>query len=169
MSTKPTRTFADLKGQKAWIPEGDVIGQAILEEAGLVDAVAGPPIGAVALQWFTKARYFTEMAVLYTYGTIIMSQRAFNPISAADQAVVEEVMARVTKILDRRARQDNQDAREALAAQGMTFIPTTPELEQRWREVAEGATRRVPQKVTIDPKLLAEVNRLLAEYRASHP
>ena len=72
MSVDPVDSLDDLRGRKAWFPEGDAVGQAILEAAGLspvplplsdvltglqtglIETVAGPPVGAVALQWFTK-------------------------------------------------------------------------------------------------------------------
>ena len=39
---------------------------------------AGPPVGAVALQWFTKVKYLTEMPIVYTYGSIAMDAYAFD-------------------------------------------------------------------------------------------
>ena len=81
MSAKPTRTFDDLRGRKTWMMQDDPVSLAIVEAAGLspvplpisdvltglqtglIDTVAVPPVGAIALQWFTKAKYLTDLPI----------------------------------------------------------------------------------------------------------
>ena len=100
MSAKPTRTFDDLKGRKAWMMQDDPVSLAIVEAAGLspvplpisdvltglqtglIDTVAAPPVGAIALQWFTKAKYLTDLPITYVCGTTVVSAKAFNRMSA---------------------------------------------------------------------------------------
>jgi TRAP-type C4-dicarboxylate transport system substrate-binding protein len=185
MSNKATRDFSDLKGQKAWTPEGDKVGTAILEAAGLapiplpisdvltglqtglIDTVAGPPVGAVALQWFTKVKYVTEVPIVYTYGVIALSSKAFGRLPEADQKVVREVFARVSDEMDRGTREDNQGARQALAKQGLEFVQTTPEATQRWYEVAARARQRLVDDDYVSAEMVAEIERIAAEFRES--
>lgn len=175
MSTKPIRSIGDLKGQKAWIPEGDVIGTAILEAAGLspvplslsdvltglqtglIDVVAGPPVGAVALQWFTRVRHMTEVPIIYTYGSLVISSRAWQRLSDADQAVVREVMGEVTDRLDARAREDNRGAREALLHQGVEVVAFDQAAVDQWEQIAATANQRLLKQIDIDPELRREV------------
>lgn len=184
MSTRPTKTFAELKGRKAWLPEGDVIGETLLREAGmvpvslplsdvltglqtgLVDVVAGPPVGAVALQWFTKAKFLVDLPVLYTYGGLILSERAFAGVSEADQAVVREVFGRVVQRLDRDARESNRSAREALVKQGVEIITPTPGTEAEWRQVAGRANQQLRERLALDPALVQQVDTVLAAFRS---
>ncbi len=183
MSTKPTRSFADLDGRKAWIPEGDAISKAIADAAGLspvplalsdvltglqtglIDTVAAPPVGAVALQWFTKATYVTDLPLTYIYGTLVLSDRAFRKLGAEDQKVVREELEAMSSALNRRARTDNQQAREALAKQGVTFVTPTPETEKRWEQVADEARQDLIGRQQYDRDLITEMERILEEYR----
>jgi len=183
MSTKATRSFADLEGRKAWIPEGDAISKAIADAAGLapvplalsdvltglqtglIDTVAAPPVGAVALQWFTKAKYVTDLPLTYIYGTLVLSEAAFRRISPQDQSVVREALETMSSELNQRSRTDNQQAREALAKQGVTFVNPTPETEERWEEVAAEARQTLIGRQDYDRELVSEMERILDAYR----
>jgi TRAP-type C4-dicarboxylate transport system substrate-binding protein len=184
LSAKPTRTFDDLKGRKAWMPQDDPISLAIVEEAGLspvplpisdvltglqtglIDTVAAPPVGAVALQWFTKATYLTDLPITYIYGTMVLSAKAFAQLSPGDQKIVREAFGRANQTLDKSSRSDNQEAREALAAQGVTFVDPTDETRAKWEEIAAAATKKLIARRDYDRALLAEVEQLLATYRS---
>jgi TRAP-type C4-dicarboxylate transport system substrate-binding protein len=178
-STKRASTFDELRGSKAWLPEGDEIGRVLIEEAGLspvplgladvltglqtglLDVVSGPPVGAVALQWFTKVKYIIELPVVYTFGCIVVSDRAWSRISEADRRVVDEVFSRVTGTLDRRARQDNQEALGALVEQGMTVVPPSGAARAQWEQVARRSTDRLVRELDLDRELLREIEALL--------
>jgi len=184
MSSRAIRSLEELRNRKAWVPEGDPVGKAILDalglsavplaisdvmtglQTGLIDTVAAPPVGAVALQWFTKAKYVTDMPVSYSYGSIVLSERGFAKIGADDQPVVRESLISMAAEMDRRARIDNQQAREALSKQGVTFVDPTPETEARWAEAAAEATRLLIQRQQYDRGLLDDIDRLLEDYRS---
>jgi TRAP-type C4-dicarboxylate transport system substrate-binding protein len=185
MSNTAVRSFDELAGQKAWTPEGDSIGRAILEaggvapiplpvpdvltglQTGLIDAVTGPPVGAVALQWFTKVKYLTDLPVVYTYGSIVLSEKAFARLSAADQEVVREALRAATRELDRSTREDNERAKEALAKQGVQLVELTSEGAQRWQEVAAEATARLGREGVFSADIRARLTSLLEKGRAA--
>jgi TRAP-type C4-dicarboxylate transport system substrate-binding protein len=184
LSTKPTRSFDDVKGRKAWMPQDDPISLAIVEEAGLapvplpisdvltglqtglIDTVAAPPVGAIALQWFTKASYLTDLPITYVYGTVVVGTKAFNRIGANDQKIVREVLGRTSQEMDRASRQDDAQAREALANQGVTFVVPTDEMRARWDEMAAAANRKLMAQRGYDPAILSEIRNLIEAYRA---
>ncbi len=186
MSTKPARSFADLKGRKVWMPEGDSISKAIVDGAGLspvplgladvmtglqtglVDTVAAPPVAAVALQWFTRATFVTDLPVTYVYGALVLSRQAFDRLKPEDQALVKEVMGRVTATLDGKARADNAGARIALEKQGVTFVSPTEETVQRWKTIAAEATRSLISSQNYDPSLISQIQAALTAFRAEH-
>ena len=184
MSTRAVGSFADLEGRKIWMPEGDAISQAIADAAGLspvpltiadvltglqtglVDTVAAPPVGAVALQWFTKATYVTDLPVTYVYGTLVVTEESMRRMSEPDRAVVREVLTATMSELDRGAREDNEQARQALARQGVTFIAPNDETQHRWRSVAAEATSTLVGRQRYDRTLLAEIQKVLENHRA---
>jgi TRAP-type C4-dicarboxylate transport system substrate-binding protein len=184
LSAKPTRTFDDLKGRKTWIMQDDPVSLAIVEAAGLspvplplsdvltglqtglIDTVAAPPVGAVALQWFTKARYLTDLPITYVCGTTVISAKAFNRISGQDQEVVREVFGRANKTLDETSRSDNEEARRALIGQGVEYVNPTAETLAKWREIAAVASERLIAERGYDPSIIAMIGDLIAAYRA---
>jgi TRAP-type C4-dicarboxylate transport system substrate-binding protein len=184
MSAKPTRTFEDLKGRKAWMMQDDPVSLAIVEAAGLspvplpisdvltglqtglIDTVAVPPVGAIALQWFTKAKYLTDLPITYVCGTTVVSAKAFDRMSAGDQEIVREVMGRANTTLDTTSRSDNEEAREALADQGVEFVDPTMETRAKWDEIAAAATKKLVAQRDYDPATMAMVESLVKTYRA---
>jgi len=183
-STKKGASFSELKGRKAWLPENDPIGKVLIEETslspvplgladvltglqtGLVDVVTGPPVAAVALQWFTKVKYAIEFPVVYTYGCMVISDRAWSTLSADDKAVVEEVLRRMTMTLDQRARQDNEGARAALEKQGVVTLTTSPDTENQWEKVADRAATKLVDQLGLNRELLAEIEAEIAALNA---
>lgn len=184
MSTRPVSSFADLAGRKIWMPEGDAISRAIADAAklspvplaiadvltglqtGLVDTVAAPPVGAVALQWFTKASYTTDLPVTYVYGTLLFTREAMERMSPADREVVREVLTETVSGLDRRARQDTEQARQALIRQGVTFVEPNEEMRRRWASVAAEATQALIGEQRYDRALVGEVQGVLKRHRS---
>lgn len=184
MSSQPNRTFDDLAGRKIWMPEGDTISKAIADasglspvplsvadvmtglQTGLVDTVPAPPVAAVALQWFTRAKYITDLPVTYVYGAMVASAKAFNKISPEDQAVVREVMGRAMATLDAQARSDNADALTALEKQGVQMVEPTEETRERWYEMASEATAALIAKQSYDPVLLDGIQDALSAVRS---
>jgi TRAP-type C4-dicarboxylate transport system substrate-binding protein len=117
MSRDPVESVRELKTRKVWSPEGDRVSLTAFEsvgvspvslpvtdvltalQTGLVDTVASPAVGAIALQWHTKVKYLTRVPLMYTYGFLVISNKAFRKLSAEDQALVREVLNRAFEAL----------------------------------------------------------------------
>jgi len=183
-SAKPTRTFDDLKGRKTWMMQDDPVSLAIVEAAGLspvplpvsdvltglqtglIDTVAAPPVGAVALQWFTKAKYLTDLPITYVCGAMVVSSEAFNRMRAGDREIVREVFGRANETMDGTSRSDNQEARQALIDQGVELVHPSAETHAKWEEIAVTATKRLVAQQGYDPTIMAMIEDLVEEYRA---
>jgi len=178
-TTFEAATFDDLKGRKSWLPEDDLIGKVLIEESGLspvplgladvmtglqtglLDVVSGPPVAAVALQWFTKVKYGIDLPVIYTAGCVSLSERAWSKLSDEDQKIVDEVFSEMTRTLDRRAREDNEGARVALEKQGVATVTPTADTLQEWREVAKRSTERLVRELGLNAERLAEIKAVI--------
>jgi TRAP-type C4-dicarboxylate transport system substrate-binding protein len=186
MTQEPAREVADLEGAKVWIQEGDTMSQTAFEAAGvspvqlsladvytalqtgLVDTVAAPPMGAIALQWHTRVNYVTDVPLSYLTGTLVIDSRAFEKLRPADQKVLRDVVAATAARMDRETREGEQDAREALRAQGIEFVsPATPEEVERWHEIAREAMADVRKQGIYDDAVIDAIERHLAEFRSA--
>ncbi|MCK5553689.1 MAG: TRAP transporter substrate-binding protein DctP, partial [Deltaproteobacteria bacterium] len=79
LSNVPVTSVKQLKGAKVWSLEGDPLASPVLRKAGvtpiplsipdvlmalqtnLIDVVYASPLAAIALQWFTKVKYMTNL------------------------------------------------------------------------------------------------------------
>lgn len=138
LSSKPIRSIEDLRKLKPWVPQGDTISMDIMQafdvtpvpllitdvlaglQTGLIDAVAVPPIVALALQWHNQVSYITKVPLVYVYSMLALDKKSFSSISTNDQAIVREVMNRIFAKVDENNRKDNIKAYQALLNQGIT-------------------------------------------------
>jgi len=138
-------------------------------QTGLLDIVATPPVGAVILQWYTKTKFVTNQPLSYTLGVMVIDQGALQAVSAADQAVLREVMTGLYKRLDAQNRIDNTKAEQALKANGLQFVaPNAAEIPE-WRAAVLAAMDSMAAKGAFSAGLLAQVRGHLQDYRKSHP
>lgn len=184
MSDTPVTRLSDLKGRKVWVPEGDQVSYRAMEklglspvtlpisdvltglQTGLVDIVATPALGAITFQWFTKVHYVTDVPVVYVIGTMVLSKRAFNGLSDEDQRVVREVMGEVYSSFERQNREDEAEAMDALASQGLEFVD--PEEDPSvWYGAMDGLASELVEEGLFDSALHRRFRSFLDDYRAS--
>lgn len=183
MSAGPIRTPGDLNQRKVWVPDSD---PTVLEgvkafdispiplsiadvraglQTGLIDTVATPPIGAVALQWHTQVRYVLDLPFLYSYAVLALDAKIFNRLSPGDQSVFQEVMSRIFKDIDRQNRDDNVKAIKALREQGIEFVkPTDVEVEE-WRSRSAPIPDRLVRSGRFSRSMMDELRRNLQDFR----
>jgi len=184
MSSHPLRSVADLKQEKAWVPEGDKVSYALMSamgvspvvlpladvpaglQTGLLTAIASSPLGAVAFQWYTSVKYVTDVPLAYLVGVFVIDKRAFSRVSAADQQIVRDVLGATFRQLNVQNRQDNAQAREALVAQGLAFVEPSADEVAHWRGIAAQTNQQLATQGVFSAELLHQVQALLAEYRA---
>ncbi|MCB1646093.1 MAG: TRAP transporter substrate-binding protein DctP [Pseudomonadales bacterium] len=184
LTNEPVADIEDLKKVKAWVPEGDPISARLIQsfgispiplglqdvlaglQTGLIDAVAVPPIVALALQWHNHVKYVTRLPLLYIYSMLAMDQKAFNSMSPADQQVVTEVMNRVFAEVDADNRLDNRKAYDALIAQGIQEVEPTSEQLEAWRAKATQSVDELVAAGEISSESLTILRKYLQEYRA---
>jgi TRAP-type C4-dicarboxylate transport system substrate-binding protein len=160
-ASQPVRGLDDVKGRKVWLPPNDPIARAVFDtvglspvtlplsdvmtglQTGMIDTVAISPVGAVALQWYTRLKYVTDTPLLYIFGTLIIERRAFEKLAPADQAAVRELLSEAMRDIDRHNRADQSGAREALRRQGIEFVAVAPEKLVQWQEAARQARERL--------------------------
>jgi len=183
MSKRPITTLDELRRTKVWIPEEDVISLEIARafgitpislsiaevrtalQTGLIDTVTTSPIGAIALQWHTQVNYLTDTPLIYLYAVLAIDRKAFDKISPQDQQIVNDVMRRVWKEIDRQNRQDNINAMQALRNQKIQFVkPTDPE-QLVWKKTASVVPRRMINSGILSREIVIKLDKYLEDYR----
>ncbi|MGE0623027.1 MAG: TRAP transporter substrate-binding protein DctP [Pseudomonadales bacterium] len=183
MSKDHVETFEEIRAQKVWIPDGDPGAEMAIRtfditpiplsiadvlgglQTGLIDSVAVPPVGAIALQWHTQLRYVFDLPLLYVYGLLTVRDRQFDALDAGDQAIVSEVMGEVVKRVNAQNRIDHERAVEVLKTQGLTFTVPTPAEAERWKGLAEQASEEMISQGVISGALHEELESELAAFR----
>lgn len=183
MSNEPVRGLDDLKGKRVWVPEGDTISYAAMDalelspvtlpitdvmtglQTGLIDIIAFPPSGTLALQWHTKVKYVTEMPILFSMGLMAIDAKAFGRLAEQDQRIVREVMGAMYAEFSRREPEENRNAKEALLNSGVqSVMPDKGEVE-KIRKVMEKTNRELGAKGMFSLELYDEMLRHIEDYR----
>ncbi len=181
MSTAPQKSIQEFRKHKVWVPVGDTIGRAVIQEAGaspiplslsdvltglqtgMIDTVATSPVAAIAFQWHTKVTYLTDVPISYIYALLAIDKKAFNKIRPADQQIVRQVMNRVYRQIDRQNRMDNEKARQALRRQGVTFVKPSAASLVEWKAVAAKAVDRLGRQGEFTPAMLSTLRGYLRQ------
>ena len=183
LSNEPVRNRADLRGKKVWLPEGDVVTFEALKalnlspvslpvtdvltalQTGLLDVAAIPPEIAIALQWHTRVKYFTDMPVLFAMSFLAIDKRTFVRLTADDQAIVQEELTDVYAKMDADASSTSVDAMNALVNIGIKKIePDEGELDGLLAKM-NATNRGLAQRGILSLELYETMQQHITEYR----
>ena len=185
LSRQPMRDLESIRASKVWIPEGDEVGQIVFRalgitpvalpisdvftglQTGLIKTVAVNPTSAIAFQWHSSTSYMTETPISYIIGLIAVQKKAFDKLSAEDQAVVREEIGKAFSRLDVLNRSDNLAAKAALEKHGVTFVSPNPGEVERWKSISDGAIDEMAASGTISAEIVSQVRGYLQSFRDS--
>lgn len=180
----PVTSVAALRKQRVWIPDNDHQSEEAMKvfqvtpvplsladvlpslQTGIIDTVASSPIAAVALQWHTQVKYFTDLPLSYFVGTLAIDRKAFAKLAPADQAVVREVMSRVFREIDQQNRKDNVSAHAALLKQGIKPVKPSAAEVADWEKNGQAATAHMIKAGIVSVGAAQQLDALLAAARA---
>ncbi len=185
LSKQPMQDLESIRDSKVWIPEGDRISEIFFRQAGispislpiadvftglqtgLIETVAVNPTSAISFQWHTSTSYMTEIPLAYLVGILAVQKKAFSRLSAADQAIVKEEMARIFERMDERNREDNLAAEIALQNQGITFVRPNPGETERWKSITESSIDELVASGVVSRDIVGQVKSHLQSFRDS--
>ncbi len=184
MLSDAAHSIEELRQRRVWIPEGDPITAKVFElaginavplplsdvytalQTGLLDTVTTTPSAAIAFQWHTRIRYIIDYPLAYVNGYLLLSSKAMQRLSDADQRVVSDVMRDVFVRLDEQAERDNEGALEALRANGVQLIQLSAEEQQRWQEIAARAVEHAVGQGQVSRDMWERVVQHVAAFRS---
>lgn len=182
-SKNPVNSPDDMKKAKMWVWEGDPIAQAAYQavgvrpiplsvvdvmsslETGMVDAVYGPAMGVIALQWFRRVKNIYNMPMAYSSGAVLISQKMFASLSSEDRNTLLALSAKHLRRLTLLSREETKEALAVLQKQGLVLSPKPgPEEVERYEELGRNARRGLVGKL-YPQELLDRVEQALAVRR----
>ncbi|NOR39730.1 MAG: ABC transporter substrate-binding protein [Gammaproteobacteria bacterium] len=183
-SKTPIRKLDDLKQRRIWNWQGDPLGKAFFDASGispvplsiidvytslstgLIDTVYAPPLGAIAMQWFTKTQYITNVPMANGIGSLVVSRRFFQNLPQDLQKILKRTGAAIGEKLVTATRKDNVDSLETLQRRGMQIIEAEESLQS---EALQGIRIRAGESLMkngyIPEATINKVNQWLQDFR----
>ncbi|MCP4286710.1 MAG: C4-dicarboxylate ABC transporter [Gammaproteobacteria bacterium] len=184
MTQTPVSRVSDLRQTKVWAPESDNVSQIAFEalgvspillplsdvltglQTGLIETIGASPVAAIALQWHTRIKYFTDAPVLYLYGSLVIKERQLGKLSTEDRKIVSEALQNVSRHLNDKSRLDNQGARQALKTLGIPLITPTDEDMRQWQSIVGGAMDKLRKNGKYRASgLFGQIERHISDFR----
>jgi TRAP-type C4-dicarboxylate transport system substrate-binding protein len=184
-SNQPIRTIADLQSSsvKMWVRTTDKIGLEFYKNAGVatvpgevtqvmaslysgrINAVAVSPYITVALQWYDKFKYMTNLPVSVGVGATVMTKEKFDQLSPDQQKVLREITKAYQSKLIQSIRKDNDRSLEALQKKaGIEVVEFEEDSQKAWDAIAVETHNALVGEI-YSQAFLDKINALLQEYR----
>ena len=183
MSNSTIKNVDDLKKHKLWIPEDDILNEALFRkmgvhpltlpladvytglQTGLIDTIGATTTGALAFQWHTRIRSITDVPLLYLVGVLAIDNKRFSKIKASDQKIVINVVQKTFAEMDEVNRKDNDNARKALEKMGTEFARPDDQEVAYWKRLADEVIEETGSRAA-SPELYQKLKDLLEKFRA---
>lgn len=183
MTTREARSLGDARGLKVWTPHGDAMAIRAMQDfgitpvpltisdvlaglqTGLIDTVAAPLVGAVALQWHGQLKYVLDMPFMYIYAPLVLAKRPFERLQPNDQTVVRRLLGAAVQAADAGNRRDHNAVREVLNGQGLSFLQPSAAEVAEWQSRADEVSRAWAESGIVTPGRYERFAALLAESR----
>lgn len=186
MSASPIETTAQLQKTKSWAPTGDPLATTFMSsvgitpiqltipdvlsslQTGLVDTVYNSLYGSIVMQWFTKARYITDIPFGYAYGTFVLNKKKFDKLSDQQAAIIMDAASHHFDALLQETRKSNEESRAVLEQQGVTFVTADP---QTAAELETYREKTIPDMIgkSFSKEIYEVTKQMLDNYRAGTP
>jgi TRAP-type C4-dicarboxylate transport system substrate-binding protein len=181
----PVKAPADMAAQKWWIWSGDPLAEIFFKafkiapiplaapdvltslQTGVVDAVYSSPLACVALQWYSKVKYMSDVPVTHAISAVLVSKKALAGVSAADLAAIDDIAHKNLADLTAKTRVQNNEAIEEIKKEGVQVVPVDAAARKEFTDRGRAAwSEGVGTLYTQD--LLDRVKKMLVDFRASH-
>jgi TRAP-type C4-dicarboxylate transport system substrate-binding protein len=159
-SKKPLKTLADVKASKLYTSKGDDrmyqwfasngfhpvallpsdIPAQLKLSTGLIDTAPSTPYLALTLQIFRDSKYMMQLHIAPLVGALIVSNDAWNKISAEDKAKVTEAALAMESRIRTDAPKQDADSITAMTARGLEVIKLDAKAAAEFRAAATQLT-----------------------------
>lgn len=177
-SKQNIKSIADMSKTKPWVWEGDPLAKAAFKtfginptplslqdvftslQTGLIDTVYNSPVGAIALQWYTKLSYLIDLPIVVGSGAIVVSKQFLDGLPAEYQKLLREKTAEYCGKLVSVTRLSNDKSLKVLQDKGVTLINVDEKTRDEYKKKGKEAAKSLIGKL-YDAPLLSKVENLL--------
>jgi TRAP-type C4-dicarboxylate transport system substrate-binding protein len=182
-SNVPITSPDELRRAKMWTWSGDLLAEIFFKafqvspiplalpdvltslQMGVINAAYSSPLACVALQWFTRVKYMSDVPITYGFGAMLVSEESLRGVDPADMEKLREICRKHSKLLIEKTRVENDEAIKAMKKEGVTLLEIKPEVEEAFFTTGraawkDGVGRLYPED------LLQRVTALVDGYRA---
>jgi TRAP-type C4-dicarboxylate transport system substrate-binding protein len=187
MTRTPVRSFAELRKMRLWVWDKDQVWIDSLKQMGLqpvptpietaarafeegqLDGFLAVPSAALAFQWSTQARYFTDLRAGLMPACFLVTQRAMDALPTDQRKTLVSAVAKLGLRFEEIGKETDEALLHGLLEkQGLKRVPASRELSSDFFEAARKVRAQIDPTV-VPPDLLTEVLSWLADYRVDHP
>ena len=183
-SRVPIYSIDDMKKRRIWLWQGDPLGTAFFKASGispislpitevftslstgLIDTTIAPPLGAIALQWFTKTPYMTNIPVMDGIGGLIVSRKFFDGLPKDLQQLLRRTGEEAGTRLLVETRRDNEKSLAVLKQHGVTFTNEWKDTDSYLYDLRDRAAAMLAKDGYIPAPLYEKARKSLNDYRA---
>lgn len=141
-SKHPIGSLDDMRKRHIWLWQGDPLGEAFFDASGIapvplsiidvypqlsarhgsIDTVYVSTFGAIALQWYSKLKYGSHIAVTNAIGGLVVSNRFFDKLPDDLKQLLKETGKQLGKDIRNKAREENLFSKDLLEKAGIEFM-----------------------------------------------
>jgi TRAP-type C4-dicarboxylate transport system substrate-binding protein len=134
-------------------------------QTGMINAVPSTPYFALATQIYTTANNMLDLNWSPIVGALIITKKSWDELTPEGQVIVREAGAKAGVQLRAKARQEVDEAVEAMKKRGLTVNKPNAEQMKEWNALADGLYPRIRGKL-VPAEQFDEVVGLLKAFRA---
>jgi TRAP-type C4-dicarboxylate transport system substrate-binding protein len=182
MSQEPIRTPQDMSAARMWVWSGDPLAELFFRafelapiplsapdvltslQTGIIDAVYGSPLAVIALQWFTRVDYMTDVPITHGLGAVLVSKKALRKVSPEDIETLREVAAPHLRRLTEKTRRQNIEAVEEMKKEGVEVVTVDDAVRDEFFRRGRGAWKDGVGRL-YSQELLDQVMAIIGDYR----
>ncbi len=186
-SKKPIGSLDELRKRRLWIWQGDPLGEALSEVAGIapiplsimdvytqlsakhgsIDTVFNSPFGALAMQWHTKLNYASSLPATNAIGSLVVSKRFFNKLPDDLKKLLKKTGKETGDKINMISRRDNDKSIELLKKSGIEFMWDWNESEkQEMLDIRDKAAALLSRSNYIPSSYFDRTTKMLEEFRS---
>lgn len=146
-SKKPIRKVPDLRGLKIWTWYGDPISKEFFSlmgtnpipltitdvttalNTGMIDTFYAPPLGALALQWYTYVKYMNSLPLAHATSAVLISSKYYREIPPHLSKILIDEFQKAMADLTSELRQQTEESIKLIQKSGLEIIPVPPKGE----------------------------------------